>query len=393
MSEKKVIDWNARSNVWANAVLDQDRLDELLDRLGCDLEHKPGGTVYRGKCPVHDGEDANFQLVTGGHTLPIRWSCYSHRCHEKFKGSFLGLVRGVLTCQNNDKDVGMTGAENFLKQFLGGRPAVVGRKSRPLPVVESKVLSLTRQQVRGQLQIPSPYFVGRGFSPDVLDALDVGYSSKRKRSIIPVYDESGRTCVGHLERSEKPSCVECGRCHRPGNECRYGQNRWRVMTGFPKHLYLYNHAAVVRSDLPFVVVVEGPCDVFRLAEAGYPAVALLGTDLSEAQAEKLVALKKEVVLVFDNDDAGKKAAGTAFGQLRGRGVSAKTWSPPEGYKDIGEVPLHEVSEWWRRKEEAEDELDRILETGRYAPGKGEVSSREPDNPDFRSQPYPIRLGS
>jgi len=38
---------------------------------------------------------------------------------------------------------------------------------------------------------------------------------------------------------------------------------------------------------PFVLVVEGSSDVFRALEAGIPAVALLGTDLSDWQAERL----------------------------------------------------------------------------------------------------------
>jgi hypothetical protein len=134
MTDKVSIDWNARSSDWANAVLNADRLDELLDALGCDLRRTPGGTAYRGRCPVHGGEHANFRMKIEGHTLPVRWECYSHECHKPFKGSLLGFVRGVLTFQNDGKDAVLTAAERYLKAFLDGRLTAGQRGLHQLPV-------------------------------------------------------------------------------------------------------------------------------------------------------------------------------------------------------------------------------------------------------------------
>ena len=63
------MNWNEPNNRASRAILDAGRLDDLLADLGCDdLKHHPGGTVYRGQCPVHGGDGPNFELRTDGWT-------------------------------------------------------------------------------------------------------------------------------------------------------------------------------------------------------------------------------------------------------------------------------------------------------------------------------------
>ena len=57
-----------------------------------------------------------------------------------------------------------------------------------------------------------------------------------------------------------------------------------------------------------MVVVEGFFDCVRVHEAGFAAVALMGSELSERQRE-LLALFEKVTLMLDGDAAGTKAAG------------------------------------------------------------------------------------
>src|SRR5262249_21506613 len=147
--------------------------------------------------------------------------------------------------------------------------------------------SIPRPQVREALEIPAACFVSRGYSSAVLDALDVGHSAKQGRTVLPLYDDTGEVCIGYLSRSEKPLCQTCDRCHPSDESCGRGELRWSMPKDFPRGSYLYNLAAARVSDGPFVLVVEGPGDVFRAAEAGFPAVALLGSGLTEIQAEKL----------------------------------------------------------------------------------------------------------
>lgn len=60
-----------------------------------------------------------------------------------------------------------------------------------------------------------------------------------------------------------------------------------------------------------LVVAEGYMDVIALAQAGFPAVAPLGTALTEDQIAELWKLVPEPVVCFDGDTAGQRAAARA----------------------------------------------------------------------------------
>ncbi|QDV39229.1 toprim domain-containing protein [Tautonia plasticadhaerens] len=147
-------------------------------------------------------------------------------------------------------------------------------------------LRLTRDRVRDRLTFPARHFLERGFSRKILDSFDVGYSAKRDRIVVPLYDEEGIHCIGDTFRSYKPPCGTCRKHHDPGVPCKYGQQKWGIMRGFAKRAYLYNYAAALRADSPFVFLVEGPPDVWRLGEAGYVGVALLGSSMTDEQHRK-----------------------------------------------------------------------------------------------------------
>src|SRR5581483_7041628 len=105
--------------------------------------------------------------------------------------------------------------------------------------------------------------------------------------VVPVFDDDGRLCDGYLARTENPQCPACKKYHQPDSACRYGESKWVVMKDFPKGEYLYNYVSARASTSPFVLLLEGPCDVFRAAEAGVAAVAAFGSDLSPVQADKV----------------------------------------------------------------------------------------------------------
>ena len=57
-----------------------------------------------------------------------------------------------------------------------------------------------------------------------------------------------------------------------------------------------------------IIVVEGYMDVIACQRAGLPAVAPMGTALTEEQMERLWRVSSEPVLCFDGDGAGQRAA-------------------------------------------------------------------------------------
>src|SRR5262249_46357584 len=101
-----------------------------------------------------------------------------------------------------------------------------------------------------------------------------------------------------------------------------------------------------RTASPSVVLVEGVCDVFRLAEAGIPAVACLGSDLTSQQSTRLSLLGKKVIVAFDADDAGREGAARALVEL-GRPSWARAVELPPSYKDVAEMSAEAVAKWFR----------------------------------------------
>jgi hypothetical protein len=171
-----------------------------------------------------------------------------------------------------------------------------------------RILGLTRDEVRGASTIPSRYFLSRGFRPETRDAFDLGDSRELGRAVVPPYDEEGETGVGFTVRSRKPHCADCRRHDEPGGSCKWGQQKWRIMAGFAKRTYLYNYAAAQRTGDERIFVVEGPPDVWRLAEAGYVGVALLGSLMTDEQRHMLAALDKHVTIALGSDEPGRAAA-------------------------------------------------------------------------------------
>lgn len=58
---------------------------------------------------------------------------------------------------------------------------------------------------------------------------------------------------------------------------------------------------------PEVILVEGFFDCMKVSQSGSPAVALMGSSLSEAQEELLVAKFERMVVMLDGDEPGRTA--------------------------------------------------------------------------------------
>jgi DNA primase len=76
-------------------------------------------------------------------------------------------------------------------------------------------------------------------------------------------------------------------------------------------LYGWSHALKDARETGTLVVTEGYMDVIALVRAGIPAMAPLGTALTESQMLALWRVVAEPVLAFDGDPAGARAASRA----------------------------------------------------------------------------------
>ena len=101
-----------------------------------------------------------------------------------------------------------------------------------------------------------------------------------------------------------------------------------------KNLFALNLAK--KSKRGMLILVEGNVDVVSLHQAGFDcAVASLGTSLTAEQARLISRYTQNVVISYDSDDAGVKAAQRAIGLLEKTGVNVRVLRM-EGAKDPDE---------------------------------------------------------
>ena len=120
-----------------------------------------------------------------------------------------------------------------------------------------------------------------------------------------------------------------------------------------RNLYGLNAARISRKSN--MIICEGYMDVISMHQAGFTnAVASLGTALTSGHASLLKRYTQEVLLLYDSDDAGVRAALRAIPILREAGVSSRVVNlkphkdPDEFIKALG------AEEFEKRLEQAMD---------------------------------------
>lgn len=113
-----------------------------------------------------------------------------------------------------------------------------------------------------------------------------------------------------------------------------------------RNLYGLNRARLSRER--FMLLCEGYMDVISLHQAGFTnAVASLGTALTGLQANLLKRYTSEVILTYDSDGAGTRAALRAIPILKEAGITTKVLNmkpykdPDEFIKNLGEEAFRE----------------------------------------------------
>ena len=130
-----------------------------------------------------------------------------------------------------------------------------------------------------------------------------------------------------------------------------------------RNLYGLNFARTSRKN--HMIICEGYMDVIAMHQAGFTeAVASLGTAFTSGQASLLRRYTENVILAYDSDGAGTKAALRAIGILRDAGLTGKILHL-EPYKDPDEFMKHMGKEAFEeRLANAEDSFSfelRMLE--------------------------------
>ena len=119
-----------------------------------------------------------------------------------------------------------------------------------------------------------------------------------------------------------------------GDERKYLNTRETPVFNKSRVLFGLNLAKKTKSG--YILLTEGNIDVVSLHQAGFDsAVASLGTSLTPDQARLISRYVKEVIIAYDNDGAGQKAAKRAIEILRPLDLSVRVLRM-EGAKDPDE---------------------------------------------------------
>ncbi len=182
------------------------------------------------------------------------------------------------------------------------------------------------------------------------------YDRFRGRIIFPIQDHRGRTVAfGGRIIEENPKVEQPKYLNSPETPV------------YHKGLILYglyqNRDAIRRAGQGFVV--EGYMDLVSLFQAGVrETVATLGTALTREQVQRMKGVAKNWILLFDGDEAGRKAAKRALPIFYGFNLSPRVLSLPDGedpdsfVRSMGRDAVMDLSA------QAPNGVDFLIQTGR-----------------------------
>lgn len=163
------------------------------------------------------------------------------------------------------------------------------------------------------------YLKNKGFSEyDMVDASLLAnnnnkvYDKFRNRVMFPIFDTRGNVAAfGGRTLSEDKKVPK------------YLNSAETMIFSKSNMLFALNIAKNSKAD--FFILCEGYMDVISMHQAGFDsAVASLGTALTAQQCNIISRLgKKEVILSYDSDEPGQKAASRAINLLSEAGVRAR----------------------------------------------------------------------
>jgi 5S rRNA maturation endonuclease (ribonuclease M5) len=328
-------------------------------------------------CPIHGGDNPSalnlYHGVDGNYDYSVgNWVCRTHHCEKIFQPSIIGFMRGILSVSKMNwqkagdemypfsKTVELA-LKILKKDFKDINVSNINKEknnfSRHIHTISTPDIkhapSITRVTIRNTLNIPSQYYLDRGFSSKILDKYDVGLCSNPKkemfnRVVVPIYNQDYTNMVGCTGRSIYNKCDKCGYFHNPKSDCVTGKyawkySKWKHNKDFKSKDHLYNlwfaKKHIIESGV--AIIVESPGNVWKLEQAGiHNSVAIFGTSMSDRQKMLLdCSGAMSIIIALDPDEAGLEG-GKKITEKCSRTYNTKTIDCLE--TDIGEMKVKDI---------------------------------------------------
>lgn len=305
---------------------------------------KRRGRNLVGLCPFHSEKTPSFNLY------PENGSFYCFGC---------GAGGDVITFIRQIENLDYMEAVRFLAQ-RAGLQMPESQMDDGMARLKSRILEINRETARFYNSVLNSeqgttglnYLQKRGLSQNTIRRFGLGYSASRYDLINYLKDkgfkpdEMVQANVASSSRSGHPYDRFCGRVMYPiidlcGNVIAFGG---RILTDEkPKYLNTSDTLVFRKSNGLFamnfaknsgqdqLILAEGYMDVISLHQAGFTnAIATLGTALTVEQARLMARYSNEVVVCYDSDAPGQKAASRAIPILREVGLLVKVLAVPNG---------------------------------------------------------------
>ena len=342
----------------------RETVDEVLMRtdiqslIGNYVSLKRAGSTYKGLCPFHSEKTPSFVVY------PADNSFYCFGCgiggnaitfarqieHLDYQDAieFLAKRAGISVVRDERKDPYGSGEKRFDKERLYAMNVDAAKYfHRCLFSVDPKAkAALAYFTEKRGLSVATIRHFGLGFAPDSFDAFSTFmrsrgytydelvagflcgksesgryYDAFRNRVMFPIIDVTGRVIAfgGRVMDDSKP---------------KYKNSSDTPVFKKSRNLFALNFARLTCTEQ--MILCEGYMDVIALHAAGFTnAVATLGTAITDEQARVMSRYTKQVVISYDADEAGQKAAQRATKMLEDVGLNVSVLMIP-GAKDPDE---------------------------------------------------------
>ena len=339
---------------YSEDIIEQVRTEnDIVDVIGDYVKLQKKGSSYFGLCPFHNEKSPSFSVS------PHKQMYYCFGCGEGGNViSFLMKYENYTFIEAMEVLANRAGIELPKMEYSKEQRREKDLKTKIIEIntEAAKYYHYLLKSKRGT--VAYNYLTGRQLSDETIVRFGLGYSDKYSNNLYGYlkskgYKDEELRETGLFTYDEKRGVTDkfWNRVMFPIMDA---NNRviafgGRVMgDGKPKYLnspetkvfdksrnlYGLNIARSSRKD--YMLICEGYMDVISLHQAGFNnAVAALGTAFTSRHATLIKRYVKEVVLTFDSDGAGVKAALRAIPYLKDAGLSIKVLNM-KPYKDPDE---------------------------------------------------------
>lgn len=303
----------------------------IAEIVGSYIKLDKSGANYKARCPFHNEKTPSFYVS------PDRGTFYCFGCQAK--GDIFSFVEKF-------EGIDFMGALKVLAEragvVLSRQDATKDNRKELLYQILDKATEFFQANLQAG-SAPHQYLVGRGLTEETIARFRIGFAQAEWRSLrnflrAKGYKDADVEAVGLIKKTDKPGADPYydafrGRIVFPisdssgrvvaftgrtldeeANPPKYLNSPETILFTKSKVLYGLDKAKIDIRKRDYAILVEGQMDLVMLHQAGHTnAVAASGTAFTDdvgpdSALGLLTRLSDNIVVAFDSDSAGQKAA-------------------------------------------------------------------------------------